>query len=81
MRTKLRIGTVLICHTNCFYVGTDILASTKGKKYIIKEINFNMFGIIDDCNKEHNFTFERYEGWFIRFDELRKQKLERLENV
>ena len=54
---------------------------TVGKLYCVVGEYDDYYEILDDNNRIHYFSFEKYEDFFITIKELRKQKLEKIKNV
>ena len=86
---NLRVGDILVCKCNTY--ANYFIELSIGKAYEIRTINLPIgripiniteeyleFEIFDDMGELHGFSFSVYNLWFYTNQELRKIKLERL---
>lgn len=63
----------------CFNPINNVI--TLGKSYSIVGEYQDYYEIINDNNKIHYFSFDKYEDFFITIEELRKQKLKKIQEI
>lgn len=76
---KFKEGDKVYCHTDFISI-TGNRSTTAGKYYKIRNIilTHGDFNILDDNRQVHYFSFNTYNKWLYTEKELRKLKLDKL---
>ena len=78
----MKIGDILICHNPCIMNCSRNKTTTINITYIIEGLGIdNSFHIKDDLGLKHNFSHSYYKKWFYSLNDVRYQKLKKLNKI
>ena len=79
----LKVGDKLVCKTEltCRTYNESSMFIKTGHVYTLTYVSHDLYSVIADNNQPFTFASYKYGWWFISLSDLRKQKLERINDV